>query len=309
MGFKGLVVTDAMTMGGVANRYGPTEPLILALQAGADILLMPHGVTEAIDAVMGAVTSGRITQSRVDESVRRILRLKAQAGLRVGRLVNLNAVDEKVNVPATSQVATEVAEKSITLARDTRNLVPIPATAKKVLSIVYADPEDIIGGRVFNSELRRGRFQLSQYRVDSRTTPAEFGDLKAMADSSDVIVASAYVFPRESRGSIGTEGGFSDFVEQLSKTGKNVIVVSFGSPYLFSAFPSSPAYLLAWGGAPVSQRAAAAALLGEIPITGRLPISIPPFFKFGEGIDRTATAGRITFGGGTGRAASTGHVK
>jgi beta-N-acetylhexosaminidase len=291
MGFKGVVVTDALTMGGVANRYGATEPVILALLAGADILLMPHSVTEAIDAVTGAVASGRVTQARVDASVRRILRMKAQAGLRTGRLVDLAAVDTIVNTPARSAVATEVAEKSITLARDAKGAVPIPASAKKVLSITYAGVDDILAGRVFNGELRRGPFQLSQYRVDSRTTPAEFAELKMMADSSDVIVASAYVFPRERAGSIGTEGGFADFIEQLSKSGANVVVVSLGSPYLFSAFPSSPAYLLAWGGAPVSQRAAAAALLGEIPVTGRLPISIPPYFKFGEGIDRTATSG------------------
>ncbi len=292
MGFKGLVVTDAMTMGGVANRYGATEPLILALQAGADILLMPHGVKEAIDAVMAGIASGRVTQARIDASVRRVLRLKAQAGLRTGRLVDLSAVDTIVNIPARSSVATEVAEKSITLARDTRNSVPIPASAKKVLSITYAGTDDILAGRVFNGALRGGQFQLTQYRVDARTTPAEFAELKSIADSSDVIVASAYVFPRESAGSIGTEGGFSGFIEQLSKAGTNVIVVSLGSPYLFGAFPSSPAYLLAWGGSPVSQRAAAAALLGEIPISGRLPISIPPFFKFGDGIDRTATPRR-----------------
>jgi beta-N-acetylhexosaminidase len=290
MGFKGLVVTDALTMGGVANRYGATEPVILALIAGADILLMPHGVKEAIDAVSGAVQSGRVTQARVDASVRRILRMKAQAGLRTGRLVDLSAVDTIVNVPARSSVATEVAEKSITLARDSRGSVPIPASARKVLSITYAGTDDIIAGRIFNGALRGGQFHVTQYRVDARTTPVEFAELRTIADSSDVIVASAYVFPRESAGSIGTEGGFSGFIEQLSKAGANVIVVSLGSPYLFSAFPSSPAYLLAWGGSPVSQRAAAAALLGEIPITGRLPISIPPFFKYGEGIDRARTA-------------------
>jgi beta-N-acetylhexosaminidase len=292
MGFKGLVVTDAMTMGGVANRYGATEPLILALQAGADILLMPHGVGEAIDAVTAAVNSGRITQARVDSSVRRVLRLKAQAGLREGRLVDINAVDSIVNVPARSQIAAEVAEKSITLARDSLRSVPIPQSAQRVLSITYADPDDIVAGRVFNGELRRGKFQLSQYRVDARTTPTEFADLKTTADASDLIIASAYVFPRESRGSVGTQGGFADFVEQLSKAGRNVVVVSFGNPYLFGAFPSSPAYLLAWGGAPVSQRAAAAALLGEIAIGGKLPISIPPYFKFGDGIDRAATSRR-----------------
>jgi len=288
--FDGLLVTDAMTMGGVANRYGATEPLILALQAGADILLMPHSVSEAINTIVTAIGSGRLTQGRIDESVRRVLRMKAQAGLRSGRLVDLNAVDTIVNVPARSKVAAEVAEKSITLARDELSLVPLPRAGKRVLAITYADGSDLLAGRVFNQELRAGGFIVNSVSVDSRTTPAELDALRAQADSVDVIIASAYVYPRDGRGSIGAGGGFPALIEQLAAAKKNLIAVSFGNPYLVSAYPSAPAYLLAWGGAPVSQRAAAAALLGTAPISGRLPISIPPYFKAGAGIDRATTS-------------------
>jgi beta-N-acetylhexosaminidase len=293
MNFHGLLVTDAMTMGGVANRYGATEPLVLALQAGADILLMPHSVTEAINTVTTAVQSGRLTQARIDESVRRILRLKAQAGLRTGRLVDLNAVDTIVNVPARSSVAAEVAQKSITLARDERSLVPLSRSSKRILSITYSDPGDLIAGRIFNLELRAAGFTVIPVPVDSRTTPQELDAIKSQADSADVVIASAYVFPRESRGTIGAEGGYPGLISQIAAARKNLIAISFGNPYLVSAYPTVPAYMLAWGGAPVSQRAAAAALLGKAPISGRLPISIPPWFKSGDGLDRaTSTASR-----------------
>jgi beta-N-acetylhexosaminidase len=287
MKFNGLLVTDAMTMGGIANRYGATEPLVLALQAGTDILLMPSNVTQAINTVEKAIQDGRLTQSRIDESVRRVLKLKAHAGLRTGRLVDLNAVDTIVNVPARSQVATEVAQKSITLARDTKPLVPLKRDAR-VLAITYADQSDMLAGRTFNLELRGAGINLTPIFVDSRTTQAELDALKSQAESVDVIIASAYVYPRNGRGAIGTEGGYSAFIEQLAAANKNVIAISFGNPYLVSAYPSVPAYMLAWGSAPVSQRAAAAALLGNAPITGRLPISIPPWFKAGDGVDRAS---------------------
>jgi beta-N-acetylhexosaminidase len=291
MNFHGLLVTDAMTMGGVANRYGATEPLVLALQAGADILLMPNNVTNAINTVTKAVESGRLTQTRIDESVRRILRMKAQAGLRTGRLVDLDAVDTIVNVPARSKVADEVAAKSITLARDSASLVPLERNGRRILSITYASGGDLVAGRVFNQELRAAGFRVTVEGVDARTTQAELDLLKAEADSADVVIASAYVSPRESRGSIGAEGGFPALVEQLAAAKKKLIVISFGSPYLVSAFPSVPAYMLAWGGAPVSQHAAVMALTGRAPISGRLPISIPPWFKVGDGIDRAGAAG------------------
>jgi beta-N-acetylhexosaminidase len=185
-------------------------------------------------------------------------------------------------------VAEEVARKSITLARDTRSLVPLTATARRILSITYANDDDVIAGRIFNEALRGARRNVRAVSVDSRTTKEELDRLKIAADSADLVIASLYVMPRESRGSIGTEGGFPAFLQQLAAAQKSVVAVSFGSPYVISAFPDAPTYLLAWGGAPVSQRAAAAALLGNAPISGRLPISIPPSLKAGDGIDRAA---------------------
>src|SRR5690606_6195182 len=120
------------------------------------------------------------------------------------------------------------------------------------------------------------------------TAGAEFEALRTRADSADVVVVSAFVSPRDYRGTIGAGGGFGEWVEALSADGRPVVVVSFGSPYLLDSFPSVPTYLLAWSGVEVSQRAAARALIGTIPITGRLPIPLPPHHAAGEGIQRPA---------------------
>ncbi len=287
MHFGGVLFTDAMTMGGVAKRYGATEPLTMAMEAGADVLLMPRDVPTAIETVLGAVKSGRLTQARIDSSVRRILNAKARAGLREGRLVDLNAVDRIVAIPTHTRVADEIAERSITLAQDKLDLVPLVVdSTKRILSITYADQSDLIAGRAF-TPLIESRLPLAQsVRVDGRTTEAEYGTLGSQADSADVVMVSAYVSPREFAGTIG---GFSRFVEKLALSGKRIIVISFGSPYLLSAFPSVSSYLLAWGGAPISQRAAALALLGEREINGRLPISLPPTLPIGSGIHRAQT--------------------
>ena len=288
LGFTGLLFTDAMTMGGVAKRYGGTEPLVLALEAGADVLLMPRDVPEAIETVVQAVESGRIMEARIERSVRRILEAKARAGLAGGRLVDLGAVDEVVAVRGHTAVAEEIAERSITLVRDRDGLVPLAGDSLRVLSITYADDRAPVAGRAFDAELRhRGQVVLSA-RVDDRSTQAELDSLRLQADSVDLIVASAYVSPREYEGSVATEGGFAQLVEALSAAGLPIVAVSFGSPYLLDFFPSVPAYLLAWGGAEVSQQAAARALTGEAPITGRLPVSLPPYHSLGTGIQRPA---------------------
>jgi beta-N-acetylhexosaminidase len=285
LGFGGLVFTDAMDMGGVTRRYGATEPLVLALEAGADVLLQPLDVAAGIDAVVAAVRSGRVPEARIDRSVRRILEAKARLGLPARRLVALDDVDERVGTRPHRAVAAEIARRSITLARDGRGLVPL-APGRRVLSVTYAEVADLLAGRAFDRELAAGGARVASARVDDRTGAAEFAALRRRADSADVIVASAYVSPREHRGTVGAGGGFPAFVEALSAAGKPVVAVTFGSPYLVSAFPSVPAYLLAWGGAEVSQQAAARGLLGSAPITGRLPISIPPSLPRGTGITR-----------------------
>ncbi len=290
MHFGGVLFTDAMTMGGVAKRYGATEPLIMALDAGADVLLMPRSVRDAIETVVGAVKSGRLSESRIDASVRRVLTAKARAGLRQGRLVDLNAVDRIVDIPEHTEIAEEVARRSITLAQDKLNLVPLAGdTTKRILSITYADPADLVAGRAFNQIISDRLPRTQPSRVDARTSETEYAALSAEADSSDLLVVSAYVSPQEFSGTVGTQAAFSEFIEKFALSGKPIIVISFGSPYLLSAFPSVSSYLLAWGGAPVSQRAAALAVLGEREINGRLPISLPPSLSFGAGIHREQT--------------------
>ncbi len=275
MGFDGLLFTDAMTMGGVADEFGGgAEVLIRALEAGADVLLMPRDVAEAVAAVTEAVESGRLEESRIDASVRRILEAKARAGLHRRRQVSLDAVDEVVGVRAHTELARTVAERSLTLARDRDGLVPLTG-AGRVLVLNYAEGNDPVAGRTFIRTLAAS-VTVDAARVDARTDPAAWEDLRARADSADVVIAAARVTPREYSGTVETEGGFAGFVESLARAGKPVVAVSFGSPYLLDSFPSVPAYLLAWGGVDASQRAAARALLGEIPIGGRLPISLPP---------------------------------
>jgi beta-N-acetylhexosaminidase len=290
MHFGGVLFTDAMTMGGVARRYGATEPLIMALEAGADVLLMPRSIPDAIETIMTAVKSGRLSEARIDSSVRRILTAKARAGLRQGRLVDLNAVDRIVDIPEHTRIADEVAERSITLAQDRMNIVPLTRdSTKRIVVITYAEPSDLVAGRTFDPIITERLPKAETIRVDGRTTDTEYAALGVRTDSADLILVSAYVSPREFAGTVGAQAGFGQFVEKIALSGKPIIVLSFGSPYLLSAFPSVSSYLLAWGGSPISQRAAALAVLGEREINGRLPISLPPALPFGAGIHRAQT--------------------
>jgi len=284
LGFEGLVFTDALNMGGVTRGYSVSEASIRALLAGADVLLQPPGHAAVIDAVVAAVESGRIPAARIDEAARRVLTAKAAAGLHRGGRVDPAEVAGRVGSEAHRGIAREVAARSITLARDRGGLVPLRRGAR-VLHVTYTENGRGPAGAGLDRALAAGGLMVEHVRVGAATADATFASLRERAAAADVVVASVAIAPFQYR-ALGIRGGFGPFVEGLASAGRPVVAVSLGSPYLLDSFPSVPAYLLAWSNAAVSEAAAAAALLGTAPIRGRLPVSLPPHHRVGEGIDR-----------------------
>jgi len=288
MGFGGLLFTDALRMGAITEGYGAGEAAVLALEAGSDVLLAPDGIGATIDAVTAAVESGRVTRERIDASVRRLLEAKARLGLhRDGGRADPAAVAERVGTAEHRALAERAAAASLTLVRDRDRVLPL-APGSRVLSVTYARSGDLLAGRTFDAGLRGHSGGLSTARVGPDTPWAVYDSLLYAARRADAVVLGAYVPPRSGVGSVGVPAAFRGFVEGLHRGGDiPVAVLSFGSPYLLSAFPDAGTYLVAWGGWEVSQRAAAMAVIGAAPITGRLPISIPPLHATGEGLDRS----------------------
>ena len=284
MKFDGLVITDAMNMGGLTRRFSQGEAAVLAIEAGADLLLQPTEIPAVLDAVTAAVRSGRLTEARIDTSVRRILSAKARSGLMARRIADPAGIARAVGAPAHRALARRIAARSITLVRDQRGLVPLAGGGRRVLAVTYVDGQ--AGGGTLESALEAAGHTVARARTGVGTSAAEFARLRQRADAADLVVVSAYVTPREYRGSVEAGGAFAAFVEGVAASGKPTVVVSFGSPYLLRAFPSVGTYLLAWGPAAVSQAAAADALLGRAPIGGRLPVSLPPLHPRGAGISR-----------------------
>ncbi len=293
MGFNGLVFTDAMDMLAIDRRYGRREAPVRALEAGADVILMPPDVEAAIEGITDAVEEGRLSETRLDRSVLKLLRAKAEVGLGRERTVPLEEVGRRVGIPAHQEVAQEVADRSMTLLRNERNLLPLLGTrSARVLSVTFRRSSDLLAGRYLNAGLRARYPRLVAAELD-RDTPGEVYDaLLRRARSSNLVVVSLYASVVTSSGTVSVSQEMEEFVRSLSETRTPHVVVSFGNPYLLADFPEIQAYLLAWHGTEVSQRAAARALFGEIPLEGRTPIGMPPLFRVGDGIQLPRRGGR-----------------
>lgn len=285
LGFGGIVFTDAMDMSAVASQFRSGEAAVRALEAGADVILMPASVGGAIEGIVEAVRSGRLTEDRLDLSVMRVLETKEGVGLHEDRYVSLEEIPSTVGIPEHEEVADQIARESITLLQNGNDLLPLAGTrSARVMSVSYRRSSDVLAGRYFNRAMRETYPRLRAIEVDGDTSDDRYRELRRVAREQAFVVVGTYVTSVNVSGSFTLPEELVEFVRYLGQIGVPHTVVSFGNPYLVADFPDVRSYLLAWSGSEASQRAAAAAMLGQAPIAGRIPTRIPPFFEIGDGL-------------------------
>jgi beta-glucosidase-like glycosyl hydrolase/CubicO group peptidase (beta-lactamase class C family) len=291
LGFQGLIVTDAMDMGGITVRYAPGEAAVRAVVAGADCLLMPPVPDAAFEALQLAVKSGRISKERLDASVRRILQAKARLALNTNRLADVNAINQKFGSAAWQKEAQEISDRGVTLLRDTPHRLPLDGTKplRALLLAFYADPEPY-PGEDLERELRLRFDSVTTLRADTRFVNASILKLPP-PESYDVAILALFVRVSDRKGNVDVPAEQAALAEQIYKTGKPVVTLGFGSPYLIERFPQAETWLAAFGISDVAQISVARALFGQIPVRGHLPVTIPGVnLKAGFGIELPANS-------------------
>ena len=239
MGFDGLVVTDALDMGGVTVRYPPGEVAVRSILAGADVLLVPPVLDAALQAVHEAVASGRIPMARLDEAVTRVLRAKAKLGLNKSKLVDLDALARNFDRPEFDRAALDIADRGITLLRDDQHILPLDSTkpSRVLLVAVSGDSDPYPAGNLEN-EIRWRVDSLATVRMDTRFVRADTVKFPP-PDTYDVAIAAIFVRVADRKGSIGLPDDEAAVVDRLLAAGKPVVVAGFGSPYLAERFPAA----------------------------------------------------------------------
>ena len=282
LGFGGLVVTDALHMDGVRDRGDPGAVAVEAIRAGADILLIPPDEIDAIEGVVAAVRGGALSEARIDRSVRRVLAAKAAVGLTRNRAVKLGALLAQIGRPDHEAWGERVAERSITLVRGVPGVLPLDVRDRSVLTVLYDDRSRHESGVAFEVALAEHGARLLSARLHRRSGRDALERVRRMAESADLVLFASFARAVPWKGSLGLPEEIAGLAAELAAGGAPV--VSFGDPYLLDQLPGAGTYILAWSDAEVSQVSAARALTGEIPITGRLPIDLPPDYRVGHGL-------------------------
>ncbi|HYJ47465.1 MAG TPA: glycoside hydrolase family 3 N-terminal domain-containing protein, partial [Pyrinomonadaceae bacterium] len=298
LGFEGIVVTDALDMSGLTIYFNQEEAAVRAVLAGADMLLKPADADAgpAIRGLREAVKSGRVTEKRIEESARRILAAKYDLGLVKQRIAPIDEVDKVVSSPEAMKLTDEIAEHAITLVRNDAHLLPLNNTRADArifnLAITNGDDRAWVSNPFVSALTRSGR-RVETVVLDDRSSDADVQKALERAAGADLVIASLYGRVRTGQSaSIGLPEPGVRALNSLLERNAPVIGISFGNPYVLQGFPQMKTYLVAYGDMPALQQAAARALLGEMDVTGRLPITLPALYARGTGIQLKAVEKR-----------------
>jgi beta-glucosidase-like glycosyl hydrolase/CubicO group peptidase (beta-lactamase class C family) len=279
LGFDGLVVTDALDMGGLKS-VAPPEAAVRALLAGADLLLMPPDPRAARDAVLAAIADGRLAQARVDRACLRVLRFKERQGLLHGAGRPRADWRDAVGTPAHEALAEEIAARGLTLARDPHGTLPLRTRALTVVTLA-PDREADAGGSLV-AELSRFAQRVTLRRLsaadpDEAVAEADATLAQAQERGEAVVVALAH-------GRLGrVPAAFAALAARIDARPGGVLVV-LGNPFAPATAFEHAAVVEAFGWSPRLERAAARALVGAAALTGRTPVTIPGVAARGDGL-------------------------
>lgn len=284
MKFSGLIITDSMEMGGVTSLFPPGEAAVRAVEAGADVVLMPPVSDTVIESIEDAVRSHRIAPAQIDTSVRRILAAKVRLKINERRFVDVEGLAGRFAQPKFEDRSQEIADRGITLLRDKASLLPLdPARPLRVLLVALSGDRDACPAETLAPEIRWRVNELTVLRADTHFAPVKTLKLPP-ADSYDVAIVALFVRVADRKGHVGFPEELRALVNDLLEAPKPTIVAAFGSPYLIERFPSVKTWLAAFSANSVAQRAAARALFGQIAVGGKLPVTVPGVVERGTGL-------------------------
>jgi beta-N-acetylhexosaminidase len=300
LGFKGIVVTDALDMAGLVGLYAknPGRVAVDAFKAGSDVLTEPYNLDACYRAMLDAVRSGEIGQEQLDASVLKILRAKASLGLEKNRVVDVAAISKLVGSPESIATGQRISDASITLVRDNGKVLPLrdgrPDPKLRVVSqakvqpgllvIILCDNRRAEDGRVLERQIRKRSPDARVIYADPRVAAARSDEVLIAADRAQKVVVAVYVVPSAARSRTVARGqknsaSLPDSTAKLlsrilARASAKTVVLAMGTPYLTEDFPTIQNYICTFSNATVSEISAARAVFGEIPIPGHLPVNL-----------------------------------
>lgn len=272
LGFKGLIITDCMEMKAIADYFGTAKAAVMAVKAGADLVCVSHHLNlqlESFNAIKEAVLKGEIPESRIDESALRILSVKERYNLFNKPYADMDKVETKVGSIDHLKFAKAISEKSITLVKDERNLIPVKLKNVMTISpepIVLTGADDAIKKKVSFCEAAKEALGGEAYTISLNPSKEEINYLVNKAEDKELVIIGTY--------NASLNKGQADLVNEILKVNKNVIAAALRNPYDINMFNEVPCYICAYEYTSLSVESTVKVIWGKIDAEGVLPVEI-----------------------------------
>ncbi|WP_234571932.1 glycoside hydrolase family 3 N-terminal domain-containing protein [Rhodohalobacter sp. 614A] len=284
LSFDGLVVTDGLEMQGITSHFSPGQAVIKALQAGVDQMLVSTDEKAAINEIKKAVESGKLTEDRIDKSVRKILTLKSSQGVFTNRFADIETLSYQINTPQFQNTANRIARESITVLKN-NNVLPVrQADYPSILVVGISDGDEHSSAGVLRNEIRKYHENVSFHSLDSRTSEEEIDELLDDAKSADLVILGSFIRVSSYRSS-HMPRNYLRILDQISSLNKPEILLAFGNPYLVETLPDTDVHLIAWSGAADQVRQTVPAIFGAADVKGKFPGEVPNMYNIGDGLE------------------------
>lgn len=262
LGFDGVIVTDGLEMAGVREKYGDGEVAVRAIEAGVDQLLLPAAPQVAYEAIDEALDSGRLTEERIDESVRRILIMKQHQGVTEHPQVDTSKVLKTLGKRSHLRAAEKITDHTTTVVRNDDGGLPVSVEGEKVLVTGYG----VSTGQTLAGELASHGAETSVLTTGSAPTAAQIDEAVAAAQQNDVTVVLTY--------NVGAASTQKQLVAALDATDTHLIVVAVRNPYDINQLGDVDEYLATYSYAAPALASLARVITGEVTPSGTLPVDI-----------------------------------
>lgn len=287
--FKGMVVTDGLDMKGIYTHFSPGEAVVKALKAGADLMLLSPDELTALHEIEKAVKSGRISETRINQSVRKLLTWKKEHELFENRQVDLNALSSKINRREHELIAEEISRRSLTLLKNEDNILPIRASEyPKLMVVSVSDGSSGNAGSSLVSRIKEYHPDVMSHVLDRRTGKEEKEEMLEDARKADLIIIGSFIYTRSAE-KVQLDEEHLSHLKKLTRD-KPSALIAFGNPYVVQDMPDTEVQLMAWSANGGQVKSAVPAIFGGSKISGRLPIEIPGMYPINHGITLPQTA-------------------
>ena len=285
MNFDGVIITDAMRMGGIVKNYSDEYALLETVKAGSDIIIQNQNLKKSIDIIEKAVLNGILSESRINESALKVLKMKEKVGLHLNKTISIDYTHRAMGKAANFKMAREIAKKAITIVKNEGGILPLQPSLNEKLYVVdlYDGPNDHSESS-FTKQLKTNGRKVVSFQIDKSDSSVVANYILSQIPKDGIVLLNAFANPTEHKDEIFLPKVESEFVNALIKKCEKVVITSFGSPYLIQDFPNTPVYICAYKSSEILQTAAVNAIKGKSDITGILPVTIPGVAKNGTGL-------------------------